>query len=1171
MEDNEEFDSDFNVEDIPISNGFWNYMESYWHNNREFPQSTESQLNKKADLISGKVPASQLPSYVDDVLEFEFFETLPNPGEKGKIYVIVSDNTQYRWSGNDYVQINSADDLMTTDTFQEVTGIKRFINKGNAVDDLSLQIWGKNGAKAGVFFYSEGMDTSQINFDGYFNFKNQDDEGYRNIKAAGFIKDGYNNGFILLAGGGHVPISEFVLNSDFSNQLALVHKADVTGGIYNGSIGRTNKSWFDYNWAGTGGKGSVISFSGLGGAYSTEIFAAYNDYYTAIRSRNGDSLTWNDPMVLWHNKNFNPDDYALSHTLNNYIPYTGASQNVDLNNKNIFNINRVATNGSIKHNNLGLSLANASGSGSYSSVLIKSGLTFGNMGTYTVKIYNYAHEYFEFNVNNYKYNDSNYIPTITWKTGNSKRITRIEFLKNSNNDLYINVVINIAYPRVAVTDLMVYGFDDVAFDSNNWSIELGGSTTGLINEGQLVPANFLRDDYLNDIYTTQAWVQSQGYLTSASLNGFATENYLNNNFIPNSQKGTANGVATLGSSGLIPTNQLPSYVDDVLEFAGLSNFPTTGETGKIYVAIDTNQTYRWSGSAYIQIASGAVQSVNGQTGIVNLTKSDVGLGNVDNTSDAIKNVATARSLRNVNITLAQLNSVTLEPGIYNLEGAAPGQGLTSTYNYIIQLGSYGGAGGAYKAQIAMPYQNGINDSIYIRTSLGNDYGNWERIAKNSDITAAINALNLPSYGFLAQNYALRDGSNATERWVNSANGLQVNPTIVGKMYNGSGQSNLRDATYGQVMGYINEFGVAAGNPGDSWYYRMKFLHNNANGYYGELAVKMTDGNGLFYKRVEASTDFGWIKAWDDSNFTQTNINNWNTAHDWGNHELAGYLTSAGLNGYATESWVVENFPNQTLSVGTEGLGGQDLILSNASTVKITNNFLTSRDGTRIPNDIKPNENGNRVRFDFANAGTVGGSGNYAGVMTYSPWDGTTVSTGDSSYQLAFANQTGIDGSGIPMLKLRKGIDDAWSSDWYKMWSEGDFSQVDINNWNNIVNSAATQSWVQSQDYATNNFVETKIDELKGEIVDPAPGFEITNEFTTVIVTDNHSGGPLELEGELISKRYLTIINLSQNVIDLNRDAKTIDRIPEYETAEYYITTEKRLLKKGSYKNTAVLI
>lgn len=89
--------------------------------------------------------------------------------------------------------------------------------------------------------------------------------------------------------------------------------------------------------------------------------------------------------------------------------------------------------------------------------------------------------------------------------------------------------------------------------------------------------------------------------------------------------GQPNGIATLDASGLVPSSQLPSYVDDVLEFANLAAFPATGETGKIYVALDTNKTYRWSGSVYIYITSGAVDSVNGQTGVVVLESDDIAL------------------------------------------------------------------------------------------------------------------------------------------------------------------------------------------------------------------------------------------------------------------------------------------------------------------------------------------------------------------------------------------------------------------------------------------------------------------------------------------------------------------------------------------------------------------
>ena len=73
--------------------------------------------------------------------------------------------------------------------------------------------------------------------------------------------------------------------------------------------------------------------------------------------------------------------------------------------------------------------------------------------------------------------------------------------------------------------------------------------------------------------------------------------------IPLSQKGAAGGVAELDNSGKVPAAQLPSYVDDVLEYASISAFPATGEDGKIYIAEDTNRQYRWSGTQYVEISS----------------------------------------------------------------------------------------------------------------------------------------------------------------------------------------------------------------------------------------------------------------------------------------------------------------------------------------------------------------------------------------------------------------------------------------------------------------------------------------------------------------------------------------------------------------------------------------
>lgn len=73
--------------------------------------------------------------------------------------------------------------------------------------------------------------------------------------------------------------------------------------------------------------------------------------------------------------------------------------------------------------------------------------------------------------------------------------------------------------------------------------------------------------------------------------------------ISTSAKGANNGVAELDANGKVPSSQLPSYVNDVLEYNSSSNFPATGETGKIYIDLSDNKTYRWSGSTYVVIGS----------------------------------------------------------------------------------------------------------------------------------------------------------------------------------------------------------------------------------------------------------------------------------------------------------------------------------------------------------------------------------------------------------------------------------------------------------------------------------------------------------------------------------------------------------------------------------------
>lgn len=92
-----------------------------------------------------------------------------------------------------------------------------------------------------------------------------------------------------------------------------------------------------------------------------------------------------------------------------------------------------------------------------------------------------------------------------------------------------------------------------------------------------------------------------GYITGIASGdvttalGYTPENAANKN--------VNNGYAGLDASGKVAAAQLPSFVDDVLEFANQASFPGTGETGKIYVAVDSGKIYRWSGSVYVEISA----------------------------------------------------------------------------------------------------------------------------------------------------------------------------------------------------------------------------------------------------------------------------------------------------------------------------------------------------------------------------------------------------------------------------------------------------------------------------------------------------------------------------------------------------------------------------------------
>lgn len=133
--------------------------------------------------------------------------------------------------------------------------------------------------------------------------------------------------------------------------------------------------------------------------------------------------------------------------------------------------------------------------------------------------------------------------------------------------------------------------------------------------------------------------------------------------INSSEKGTANGVATLDAQGLVPSSQLPSYVDDVVEFDSKSDFPTTGEDGKIYIAKDTNLQYRWSGTAYVEISPSLALGETAQTAYPG-NKGKQNADDIANIKSGTIEVGVAKKIKN-HLGFGTWNGLFTEEGYYD--------------------------------------------------------------------------------------------------------------------------------------------------------------------------------------------------------------------------------------------------------------------------------------------------------------------------------------------------------------------------------------------------------------------------------------------------------------------------------------------------------------------------
>jgi hypothetical protein len=361
------------------------------------------------------------------------------------------------------------------------------------------------------------------------------------------------------------------------------------------------------------------------------------------------------------------------------------------------------------------------------------------------------------------------------------------------------------------------------------------------------------------------------YSTTSQMNTAISEAV--KDYIPLSQKGRAGGVVPLDNDGLISSMYLPSYVDDVLEYSTFSALPATGESGKIYVTLDTNLTYRWSGTSYVEISK------------------SLALGETADTAYAGNKGKENRD------SINRLKNATFWGATYqangNVYGTFNGTEIYLTNKIETPKIKIGDIFLEYDAE-----RNAIKGVKY------NSDGAEEMA--NFYMTGGITALGISSLGgisFTLQDLADTNISNPQDKQAlvyDAASQKWINGQAIG-----GGDISLNGTLYKPVNGVITLPNLAT--PGD--------ITTALNGYATQAWVtdknyatqSWVNGKGYVTAAALATALNGYAtQAWvTDKNYA---------TQSWVNGK--GYVTAAALatalNGYATQAWVTDkNYATQS--------------------------------------------------------------------------------------------------------------------------------------------------------------------------------------------------------------------------------------------------------------------
>jgi hypothetical protein len=1036
---------------------------------------------------SGKVPSNQLPSYVDDVIEVANYAALPGTGETGKIYITISDSKTYRWSGSAYVEITASPG--STDAVPEGSTNLYFTNaRARAAVSASGSL--SYSTLTGVFSYTQPTNVSTFTNDsGYLTGIT----GAQVTTALGYTPYNSTNpsGYITSSAsitGTAAGITGYTL-ADVTGTATSVMTRNTSGDSAVGSRFHFTTCTADggtfaivgLNWGGTAGTyknfevydyvNSRPMFKSFGETRNFEVYGALSAVGATLTSASTVSVsTWEkwtlETTGVTAKARQGSDTNGLNFTSN--ARWTGSAWAEDDTARKKFAYIQHLGNGRHEFR------TSPTGAGvSWTTSLtvdesaVNSTVALQQGGNQVLHAGNYTSGYF--------------------KTINGSSITGTGDLTVSGTDS----------TKLPLTGGTLTG--DLRIDSN-WGV-------GAFNEQLIIYGTYPSMTFRSTTSDT-GWLvhtQSDGGLTYYSIAGASTNNWTQQmTLLTNGELrkggaggnlyihtgnvgtyalpisgGTLTGTITVGTTGsssqaralrIVPTGTNPSSFSSYSgSWRSALEIWDNAATRMLFLAPPDGTNFNYS---YIKSTdAGLLVDVGSGGGTRALTIEASGVVNApQGLQSGGNNVITAANIGSYASGSAPLLSA-LSNYVWSASTLPTGysQGIQCSFVYsgwqsygsVMTMNTYSGGGGAL--QLYVPYS-----PTYGGTGLQARFGNYD-VSSGNSWTSWKTLLASDNYGSYS--------------------------TFGGKVTSGGNNGFANDVYYGGVRNPIWSFGNAS-SYGISYYQGAAGVGGNdtigfsVNGTTSATSNNFAISNGASYVNnnviLHAGNyqDYSPTKTGGNASGTwginitgsagsatnATNATNGRYVYDNGTYSGgAAYREASSMHVYYAS--LGRTVYNNGAYSGSGWVEPSDLGVRYASSAGSAGSAirLVYNDGPRDLSDRFPNSFTRTVNFDFVGAGTANGTGNYGGVMTYSPWTGTTASTGDSSYQLAFANNSGVNASGQPKLSIRNGIDTTWNA-WYTLLHSGNYQDYSptktggnaSGTWPiNITGNASTASTVSS--------------------------------------------------------------------------------------------------------------